>query len=209
MEPASEGLSAEQIHTASDPISCRDLFWNAMARGESRVAKEAALRLVVPEVTTENVEGAFAFSQEALGDESKAGEDESAAEDEGALALMARPVEPDTPSAVKSFWNHGSDVGVILVDFEAMCLCRLDTGTGLKDFRACSRIGCDITIHHDTQGKKPKVRLLPSNSGGVVAIKCPVISTKSKKGLFARPTLNLDDFPASLRALNRHDILSA
>ena len=59
-----DGLSAEQIQAASDPISCKDLFWEALAQGDERVALDAAARIRLPPVQQQT---AFPFPDEGEG----------------------------------------------------------------------------------------------------------------------------------------------
>ena len=125
-----EGLSAEQILAASDPMSCKNLFWEALARGDRRVALDAASRISLPAVS----DSSFSFSEEDAG-EGKSPYDVEV--EEGAL-LIAMPVEPETPPNVISCWNTEKSVGTIIVNFDTMCLARMDKGKGVRDFRACS-----------------------------------------------------------------------
>ena len=101
------GLSSDEITIASDPASCRDVFWQSLARGNKDVATDALRRCSVPPVVQEDV---FSFDDEMM--------DRETAGESGTLNLT---VEPDTSSAVMNGWNNERKaVRLIRIDFDKM-----------------------------------------------------------------------------------------
>ena len=120
-------LTVAEIPTASDPKSCRDLFWEALARGDREVALECSRRIAPPAV----VEQSFSFP-----DEHDEGEGIGGSVQGTSVSVLT--VEVETPAAVKVGWNSDKAVSMVSLEFDNMCLACVDKGGGSMDFQACS-----------------------------------------------------------------------
>ena len=98
---------------------------------------------------------------------------------------------------------------MVLLDFEAMCLCRLDKGIGVKNFRACMLSACKATLHKDVSGARTqKVRLFKEDPIGMLAICCPVSKPAViKRIIFSCPIFGLSTLRESLLSLEYYNIL--
>ena len=202
MATAAEALAAAQVDSMSDPANARALFWQSIARGNASAAAEAAARVSVPPV--EDI--SFHFDEV----ETEGERDGAATVEQGAYT-RASPIEPDSPSVVKSSWNSTKEVFLIDLVFGEMCLARVDKGAGKLDFRACclhARDGCKSVSHKDHGKGPPKFRLVQDDAEGMLAIQVPVASSATvQRSVFSRPTLGLSTLPAAFIRLNRQDLL--
>ena len=92
MVTATEGLSADELPAASDPISLRQHVWDALAIADEGLAVEAANRVRPPAVAMDT----FDFEDV---------DDVDAREVSGEGRLVLLPVEPGSPGTVLNAWN--------------------------------------------------------------------------------------------------------
>ena len=205
MDTVNEGLSADELTAASDPISCRQVFWDALAVADESLAVEAASLARPPAVTSQRFD--FDEVDDVLGD-GRIGE--------GMYSPLVLPVEPGSPSAVLNAWNSVSKTVLFELEFDKMCLAKnpTDKGAGKMDFRACVTEGCQLVSHRGVEdgGSQPKFRLRRTGDvvGSTLAIKV-VPSSKGQKleTVFSRPLFRLSDLPPMIEGAedNRKAIL--
>ena len=191
MVTATEGLSADELPTASDPISLRQHFWDALAVADESLAVDAANRVRPPAVAMDT----FDFENV---DDVAAHEDS----EEGRLVL---PVEPGSPGTVLNAWNKRDKTTLVELDFAKMCLVRNPTdkferGAGKKDFRACVKVGCQLVSHRGPEegGADVKFKLHPpaDHTGSVLAVRVvPSNPGQQLETVFSRPLFYMDELP--------------
>ena len=130
-----EGLSTDELLAAGDPMSCKDIFWDALVANNEELAVRAGQTISVPNV----VQQTFNFDEDEEGETLQV-------DDEGTLVA---PIEPNSPSVVENAWNSSKPTSLTMVDYEAMCLCKKDSKAGKIDYRACAEVGCQPTNHKD------------------------------------------------------------
>jgi len=184
-----EGLLADKLTTAIDPISCRQHFWDALAIADESLGVEATSQVQPPPVEIQR----FDF------------DDIEYVDAEVGQGTLVMPVEPGSPSAVLNAWNHKGKRTMVLLGFEKMCLVRnpTDKGAGDKDYRACVTIGCDVVSHcgPDAGGSQHKFRLhrTDKNIGSVLAIRVIPSSIGQKlETVFSRPLFCIEDLPTMI-----------
>ena len=107
MDTDNEGLSSDDLMTAGDPISCRQAFWDALAIADEGLVIQA-VNIVCPLPVTVQT---FDFSEEGgLVDELGKGK-----------FLM---IEPDSPIVVLNALNNPKKTGLVVLDYDSMCLCK-------------------------------------------------------------------------------------
>ena len=183
MATVNEGLLPDKLLAAGDPISCRQVFWDALAIADEGLAVQAAMLVRPPPVT------AFDFdeSDNLLGEEERYGK--------------CLPVEPDTPTVVLNVWNSSKKTGLVALEYARMCLCKSDIkGGGKKDVCACVTPDCQSLSHQYVGGgdASPKYKLRPSarDNGGTFAIKVPPSTTsQTLSNIFSWPLFYFGDLP--------------
>jgi len=108
-----EGLSTDELLAAGDPMSCKDIFWDALVANNEELAVRAGQTISVPNV----VQQTFNFDEDEEGETLQV-------DDEGTLVA---PIEPNSPSVVENAWNSSKPTSLTMVDYEAMCLCTSPT----------------------------------------------------------------------------------
>jgi len=102
MVTATEGLSADELPTASDPISLRQHFWDALAVADESLAVDAANRVRPPAVSMDT----FDFEDV----------DDVAAREGSEEGRLVLPVEPGSPGTVLNAWNKREKTTLVELD---------------------------------------------------------------------------------------------
>ena len=118
MDTDNEGLSSDDLMTAGDPISCRQAFRDALAVADDGLAIQAAEIVRPPPMTVQTCD--FSEEGELIGEL-----------DEGKFLT----IESDSPVVVLNAWNNNKKTGLVVLDYDSMCLSRSKArGGGKLDF---------------------------------------------------------------------------
>ena len=131
MDTDNEGLSSDNLMTAGDPISCRQAFWDALVIADEGLAIQATKIVRPPPVTVQT----FNFSEE--------GELIDELDEDKFLTI-----ELDSLIVVLNAWNNPKKTGLVVLNYDSMCLCKSEArGGGKLDFRACVTADCRLLSH--------------------------------------------------------------
>ena len=117
--------SSSTVMGADELTSACVAFWAALGIGDREAAGDVLLSIRAPRVETET------FSYPSPPGVASGGGSGSA------QGVSPFAVAPDTPNGDLNMWNHGSEVALLALDRDRMCLAKVNQDLGDQDFTAC------------------------------------------------------------------------